>query len=280
MVLLCAIWGFNQVAVKVASAEIPPFVQAGLRSLCAAFVVMAWCRFRGIKAFQNDGTWKAGLLAGAFFTIEFALFFEGVPRTTAARAVLFFYTAPLFIAIGAHFFVPNERMRLVHVFGLILAFAGVAVCFSDGLRAAAPASSLIGDLLCLLAAIFWGATMIAIKATRLVTIAPERTLLYQLGTSSLLLPIGLVIGESLPSSISAIPALSFAFQVVVVASATFLTFVWLMTRYDAGKLSSFIFLAPLFGVLFGWMLLGETVNAGLLAGAVLICSGIWLVNRR
>jgi drug/metabolite transporter (DMT)-like permease len=280
MVLLCAIWGLNQVAVKVASFEISPFVQGGLRSLCATGLVMTWCRFRGIKIFQRDGTLNAGLLAGLFFTIEFAFFFEGVPRTTAARAVLFFYTAPLFIAIGAHFFVPNERLKIAQVIGLLVAFSGVAMSFADGLRSAAPVSLLIGDGLCLLAAMFWGATMIVVKASKLVTIPAERTLLYQLAASTMLLPIGLLLGETLPGGLSPISVLSFIYQVLVVASASFLTFFWMLKRYDASRLGSFIFLAPAFGVLFGWLLLGEAVNAGLLVGATLICGGIWLVNRK
>ncbi|MGI9481773.1 MAG: DMT family transporter [Hyphomicrobiales bacterium] len=280
MVLLCTVWGLNQVAVKVASVEISPFVQAGGRSFFSALLVVVWCRFRGITIFKRDGTLWPGLVTGLLFTLEFAFFFLGVPRTTAARAVLFFYTAPFFIAIGAHFFLPNESMRPIHMVGLCLAFLGVSLSFADSLRSDASAYSISGDIMCLLAAAFWGMMVVVVKATKLVTIAPERSLLYQLVMSSILVPVGLLIGEQIPQNLSFVPAISFVYQVACVASASFLTFFWLMTKYDAAKLGAFIFLAPVFGVFFGWTLLGETVTIGLAVGAALICGGIWLVNRR
>ena len=83
----------------------------------------------------------------------------------------------------------------------------------------------------------------------------------------------------MPQTLSAWPAISFAFQVLFVVSTTFVLFFWLMARYDASRLGSFIFLAPAFGVFFGWLILDETIDIRLLAGAVLICSGIYLVNK-
>lgn len=280
MVVLCATWGLNQVAVKVASVEISPFVQAGLRSIFSGLLILAWCKYRGIKVFARDGSLWPGILVGLFFTIEFALFFVGVPRTSAARAVLFFYTTPFFVAIGAHFLLPGDRMTVSKLAGLVLAFFGVSLSFADALSSTAGQSGLTGDILCFTAAMFWAAVILTIKKTVLISIAPERALLYQLGVSGLLLPIGLLIGETLPSSLSFWPAVSFAYQVCLVASVSFLTFFWLMTKYDASRLSAFIFLAPAFGVFFGWLLLGESITLGLLAGAILICMGIWLVNRQ
>jgi len=49
---------------------------------------------RGVKFFERDGTWKAGLLAGLMFGIEFVLIFQGLRLTSASRAVVFLYTAP------------------------------------------------------------------------------------------------------------------------------------------------------------------------------------------
>ena len=58
IVVLCLIWGFNQVGVKVANAGIQPVFQAGLRSFFGAILVFAWCRLRGVPLFNADATWK------------------------------------------------------------------------------------------------------------------------------------------------------------------------------------------------------------------------------
>jgi drug/metabolite transporter (DMT)-like permease len=53
MVLLCAIWGLQQVAMKFATAEISPILQAGLRSGLGAVLVYVWARWRGCTGLRG-----------------------------------------------------------------------------------------------------------------------------------------------------------------------------------------------------------------------------------
>ena len=78
LVVLCAIWGVQQVAVKVANAGISPVFQAGLRSVGAAVLVSIWSAWSGVRLFQRDGTLAAGLAAAALFAGEFALIYWGL----------------------------------------------------------------------------------------------------------------------------------------------------------------------------------------------------------
>jgi len=96
MVVLCTIWGLQQVAIKLASAGISPVWQAGLRSIGATVIVVGWALARGVKLFRRDHSLLPGLLAGALFAGEFALIFTGLQYTTASRGVIFLYTAPFF----------------------------------------------------------------------------------------------------------------------------------------------------------------------------------------
>src|SRR5262249_9993261 len=73
MLALCALWGLGQVTIKVANAGISPGVQAGLRSIGAALLVLLWARLRGVRLFARDGTWRAGIAAGLLFALEFML---------------------------------------------------------------------------------------------------------------------------------------------------------------------------------------------------------------
>jgi drug/metabolite transporter (DMT)-like permease len=77
VVFLCLSWGFNQVAVKLAIADIPPLIQATVRSIGAALIVAFWMRLRGISFTIRDGTLIPGLVAGFFFGFEFILIFAG-----------------------------------------------------------------------------------------------------------------------------------------------------------------------------------------------------------
>jgi drug/metabolite transporter (DMT)-like permease len=279
MVVLCACWGFNQVAIKVADAGISPILQAGLRSAGSAILVWAWSAHRGIRLFLRDGTLGHGILVGTLFAGEFFFLYWGLALTTASRAVLFLYTAPFVVALGAHRFVPGERLRWVQLLGLAGAFAGVAVAFGDALRFPTH-RQLLGDGMVFIAGLLWGATTVVIRAGRLATVSPSRQLFYQLAVSTVLLPpLSWALGE--PGIIAPTPVVigMLAYQMIVVAFITYLAWFWLIARYPAGRLSSFTFLTPLFGVAAGALLLGEPITWTLVLAVILVGAGIYLVNR-
>jgi drug/metabolite transporter (DMT)-like permease len=279
MVILCACWGVNQVAIKLGNAGISPIFHAGLRSLGSAALVWAWSAHRGVRLFSRDGSLGVGLVVGALFAGEFVFIYAGLLYTTASRAVLFIYTAPFVVAIGAHLWIPGERLRSLQVGGLIAAFCGLALAMGDALRLPTH-RELLGDAMELVAAVLWGATTVTIKASRLSAVAPQKTLFYQLAVSAIALPpIALLMGEPGVFAPTPLVLAMLGYQVIVVAFMSYLAWFWLVSRYPAGRLSAFSFLTPLFGLIAGAVLLGETVTWALIAALALVGGGIYLVNR-
>jgi len=279
MIVLCASWGFNQVAIKIANTGISPILQAGLRSVGSALLVWAWARWRGTPLFGRDGSLVLGTLVGVLFGAEFVFLYAGLQYTSASRAVLFLYMSPFVVALGAHWFIPGEKLRRLQGVGLLCAFAGMALAFADALRFPSY-RELLGDGMALIAAALWGATTVIIKATRLRFLAPDKTLFYQLGASALLLPaLSWASGE--PGIVAPTPLVlaMLAYQILVVAFVTYLTWFWLISRYPAGRLSSFSFLTPLFGLIAGGVVLREPIGWSLLLALLLVGIGIYLVNR-
>lgn len=275
MVLLCAIWGFQQVAMKFATAEISPILQAALRSAGGAVLVYAWARWRGIALFARDRSLRPGLLAGILFGFEFVFIFVGVDLTTVSRMVVFLYTAPCFTVLGLHFFVPGERMGWRQAAGVLLAFAGLVTAFIDK----AAGGSLLGDFFGVLAALFWAATTVLIRATTLARVTATKVLLYQLVVSAaIMFPLSWLLGERGIGVLSAPTLWAMAYQVVVVAFISYLAWFWLLTRYLAGRLLVFSFLTPLFGVGFGMVLMGDQPSLHFFVAAAMVVGGIVLVN--
>ncbi len=285
--LLCALWGVQQVAVKVAIAGgLPPLLQAGLRHAVAAVLVCLYVLGRqGAPAaralFRRDNATGPGLLIGLLFGLEFMALFPGLKLTTAARGVLFLYTAPFFTALGAHVFLPAEPLWPRQALGLLTAFAGVAVAFADGL--AGGGGSMAGDLLCLAAGAIWGATTIVVKASpSLMRTPPARVLLFQLGGSApMLLAASMVAGETTVwGAVSGSAWAGLFYQTVIVAFMSYLAWFRLVLIYPAGRLSGFTFLTPLFGILAGAALLGEHASPALLLGLAAIAAGLRLLNSK
>ncbi|WP_342641181.1 DMT family transporter [Rhodoligotrophos ferricapiens] len=279
MLLICASWGLNQVAVKVSVGGISPIWLASIRSIGGTILMVAWMLWRGIPMFKADGSLGVGIFMGVIFAIEFVLFYWGMTYTTVSRGVLFFYMSPFAVAIGAHFFIPGERLTRTKSLGLALAFSGLALAVYEGLTLPSL-SELFGDMMILIAAILWGVQSVLFKAGRLSTIAPEKTLLYELGISAVLMPLLLLfVPEAGIFNPSPVVWIAVAYQVLAVVFASYIGWLWLMVRYPASQLASFSFLVPVIGFAGGAVLLGEPISPLLVMTVALIGVGIYLVNR-
>jgi mutator protein MutT len=279
LVVLCASWGVQQVAIKVANSGVPPLLQSGIRSVGAVIFILIWMAVRREPVLEKDGTLWWGIAAGLLFAAEFILIYWGLSFTNASRAVIFLYTSPFVVALGAQLFIPGERLRMIQILGLCCAFVGIVVAFGESLSFSSR-RMLIGDSMLAGAAVIWGVTTVLIKACPLSRIKPGKTLLYQLAVSAVVLPAGsLVKGE--PGIVLMTPLIAgcIVYQTVWVAFITYLAWFWLVRNYPPSRLASFTFLTPLFGVLAGGLLLGETMTGGLLLALVLVGMGIYLVNR-
>ena len=279
IVTLCALWGANQVAVKVGNSGLAPIFASGIRSLIAGALVAAWCLLSRTPLWHRDRTALHGLIVGIIFAVEFMLIYVGLNHTTASRGVLFLYTAPFFVAAGAHCFLPEEPLTRAKLLGLCLAFAGIVATFADRIQGLS-AGSIRGDLLLLGGGALWAAATLYLKGIVRDRMTPAQMLFYQLAVSAILLLLAAVIWEE-PLVFDPRPAVLWAvlYQSVVVAFASYLLWFSLLSRYPASGLSGFTFFTPLFGVLAGALLLREHLGPGLLLGAALVSTGMLLVNR-
>ena len=280
MVLLAALWGFQQVTIKVAAADVSLVMQAAIRSTAATLLLIVWAQVRGIPLFRRDETFWPGIAAGLLFAGEFVFIYAGLAYTTASRMIVFIYLTPPLTALGLHWFVPGERLSARQWLGVLLAFAGVFLAFAEGFRSAGGTTAL-GDLFGVIAAVLWAATTVLIRASALARISATRTLFYQLVVSAVVLLVASrLLGEPGVVRLSAVALGALAYQGVVVAFASYLVWFWLLTKYLAARLAVFSFLAPMFGVLFGVAVLSEPLTPFFAGAALLVGAGIVLVNLR
>ena len=137
----------------------------------------------------------------------------------------------------------------------------------------------LGDFFGVLAALFWAATTVLIRATSLARVTATKVLLYQLVVSAaVMFPLSWLVGERGIGVVSAPTLWAMAYQVVIVAFASYLAWFWLLTRYLAGRLLVFSFLTPLFGVGFGMVLMSDRPSLHFILAAAMVVGGIVMVN--
>jgi drug/metabolite transporter (DMT)-like permease len=278
MLMLCLSWGFNQIAVKLVLPDVPPMLQALIRSVGALPVLLIIGWWRGVKFFQRDGTLWPGLAAGIIFGVEFVLIYRGLLLTSASRAVVFLYTAPFFVALGSYA-ILGERLRASQWGGLALSFAGVALAIGVP-QANVDADVLLGDLLIVAGGALWAATTLLVKATSLLKAPAEKGLGYQVAISIPILAFAAwVSGERLTHMPGPLSLSLLAYQAFWVVGLTFLLWFALIKTYSASKLSAFTFITPLFGVVASYFILHDTLTITFGVAALLVIAGLYLVNR-
>ena len=278
ILMLCLSWAFNQIAVKLSLPDIPPMLQATIRSACALPVLLLFARLRGVKMFASDGTLGAGLFAGLLFGIEFVLIFTGLLYTSASRAVVFLYTAPFFVALGSYRFL-GERLKPAQWIGLALSFAGVALAIGVP-QPNVDLKVMLGDLLEIGGGAIWGATTIVAKGTRLRYAPPEKALGYQVAISIPILGFAAwIAGEQLTRLPGTLALSLMAYQAIWVVGTTFTLWFALVKTYSASKLSAFTFMTPLFGVIASYVIMHDDLTPVFGVAALLVIAGLFLVNR-
>ncbi|MGD8227438.1 MAG: DMT family transporter [Desulfobacteraceae bacterium] len=282
ILLLCALtWGANMAIVKMAFRELEPLFMAGLRSLVASACLYIWMRAKGIGIFPSRSILFHGMVIGFLFGLEFALIYVGLMYTLTSRMFVLLYTAPFFVALGAHFFLKGDRLNPWKAWGLVLAFVGILALFSKDLGSFSF-SALPGDLLALAAGVVWAATTLYVKKHLAYQTVPLQTLFYQVFFSApLLFFTSLVLENPTFSNLSWFGVFSLFYQCIIVAFLSYLAWFELIHRYPVSLLHAFSFFTPVFGVLLsGALILGEFIGPNLIVALTLVSVGMVLVNRQ
>ncbi|MEK5763794.1 DMT family transporter [Acinetobacter junii] len=281
MIVLCMVWGLQQVILKMAASDISPLMQIALRSGLAALLLLPLVLLDQKSQLKNPKNVKAGALVAVLFSLEFFLLAQALQLTSASHAVVLLYTAPIFVALGLHWKLPSERLTLLQWTGIGIAFIGIVVTFIRPQQIGVNTfqqQMLWGDLYALAAAIAWAATTVTVRLSSLAQAAVTQTLFYQLaGSFILLLGLAFFMGQAVVQWTPLVMG-SLAFHTLIVSFASFLAWFWLLRNYLASRLGVFSFLTPLFGIIFGVWLLDENIEANFIFGTALVLLGILVVS--
>ena len=279
LIAIALLLAFNQVVVKVVNEGLQPAFFAGIRSAGAAVLVWGWIRFRGRRLDFPAGTIRPGILIGVIFAVEFLGLFTALDLTTVTRTSVIFYSMPVWLALAAHFLLPGERIYPLKALGLLLAFAGVTWAIIDRGAGTGGRASWLGDIAALVGAVGWAGIVLMARASPLARVRPEMQNFWQLAVSAPILLLAAPFFGPFIRDLQPVHLWGVAFQIVIIVSAGFLFWLWLLTIYPASGVASFSFLSPIFGVALGWLLLGEEVGPSILISGGLVALGILLINR-
>lgn len=279
LLLTAFFFGTNFTAVKLVVADVPPVLFAAVRFTVAGLLLLGIARLAepGNRLRREDFFPVLGLgVVG--ITLTQTVFTVGVNLTTAANTALVYSTAPVWgMLLG--FALGLERPRAAGIVGIALALVGVGFTVYGGLDFAG--TSLVGDVLILGAAVFWGSyTMLSLGLLERyppISLAAYAMLLGGLVT----FPLSLL--DPTPFDLGAIDATTWtaaAYSTLFSSAFGFAAWGWGISRTGANRVLIYQYLVTLTGISGGIIVLGESFGPGQLIGAAVIIAGVYLARKR
>ncbi|AVT58212.1 putative amino-acid metabolite efflux pump [Pectobacterium versatile] len=285
--LCCLLWGSAYPAIKngyelfhIADNDIPgKLVFAGYRFAFAGLLLLVLAVFSG----RSIGRFQRGQLVqlttlGIFQTsLQYVFFYIGLAYTTGVKGSIMNATSTFFSVLLAHYLYQNDKLNINKLAGCILGFAGVMVVNinSNGMNVG---FTLLGDGFVVIAAFILSASTIYGKRISQ-TMDPTVMTGYQLAIGGIILTIsGYCTGGTL--IIPDWKAVLMLGYLILLSSVAFSLWSQLLKYNRVGMVAPFNFLIPVSGTLLSALFLNESIlEWKYLFALVLVCSGIWLVNR-
>ncbi|HEX2916480.1 MAG TPA: DMT family transporter [Chloroflexia bacterium] len=270
-------WGVAFVGMKEMLHDAPPFKAAGLRFLVGALPLLVIAlRPSRLRRLTRWDFAKFALIGFLQTALMFGIIFQGLKHVPAGASSIILNTNPFFVAILAHWLLKNDRLTRQKVAGLALGFVGVLVLALSG--NGFGAMEFYWPLLLFVAAIVWAFSSVLAKLLKLNDML-SATAWQTLFGSILLFLVGFTF-EDQPINFT----FSFTFWTLFVGliGSSFAWWAWyrLLQLYNASRVTVFSFFIPVFGVLSGVLLLGESLTINMVFGGALVASGIVIVNLR
>lgn len=266
-----ALMGSSFAIGKIGLTYMSPLLMVGIRFFMAGVIMSIYVLLTNKTHPTDFKTWLKIVLIGLFQTTGvFAAIFVSLRTISAGQSAILTFMNPLLVVIFG-FLVLGMKYRLVQWGGVILGFIGVLITLSGQFEI--QFGTILG---------FGGAISFAI-ATLLVSKwgkAIDTFVLsaYQMLFGGSVLLVGSFFLEDLKFTVNLMSISVLLWLTIMASIVQFTMWYFVLQQGDPAKVSSFLFLAPFFGVVSGWLLLNEKIGPSLISGGLLIFIGIFLVN--
>lgn len=285
--LCCLLWGSSYPAIKsgyelfhIATNDIPSkVVFAGYRFVFAGLLLLllALAQRKPIGRLSPRQFGQLTILGLTQTTIQYTFFYIGLAYTTGAKGSIMNATATFFSVMLAHFIYQNDKISYNKALGCILGFAGVMIVnFNSGLQDFHFVWN--GDGFVVLAAfILSAATLYGKRISQ--TVDPMVMTGWQLAIGGVMLVVGgYITGGTL--AVPSVKAAAILGYLTLLSSVAFALWSLLLKYNRVSMIAPFNFLVPVAGTVLSAIFLGENIlEIKYVVALVLVCSGIWWVNK-
>lgn len=277
LTILALIWSSAFFNIKIATYSYGPVMISFLRIFFGAIPVVGLCLYKKIKieAFSKDWYWFA-TIAIVNLVIPFFLIAYGVQKVQSNLAAILMATTPLSATVLAHFFADNEKINYIKVFGVLIGFSGIAFLFSDNILI--NENNFFSALI-----IFFASTFYVIGGLLTLKISNKKnenvTASILIWATLFLIPITVFTEQPWNLNPSMESIISVIYLGVVATGLAWLLRFRILINNGLVFQAQVAYLIPIFGVILGFIFLGELITYKVLISLVSVIIGIYLVKK-
>ena len=277
LLLLGLIWGSSFFNIKIASYSYEPITLALVRVIFASVPLFMLCKFKKIKIEGFAKNWKLYALIGLCnITIPFILIAIGTSKINSYLAAMLMSTTPLSGSLLAHFFTKNEKISLLKSFGILIGFSGILILFLD--KVIINESNYIYVLITILGSTFYsigGILTLTLRNKKNENVTTSTTL----WSIIFLLPLAFILETPFDSTPTLNSTLSLLYLGVVATGLAWLIRFRILTVNGLVFQTQVAYLIPIFGIIFGYFIMGEAITWKVLVSLVVILLGIYIFKK-
>lgn len=272
--IICLIWGSSWAAVKIGIESIPPLLSLGIRFTLASLILGFIVFMKRLTIPAEKKFWMLVLImCGTSFIVPFVLIYWGQLKVDSGLASVLFATYPFWVAIISHFLLPNEKISLLRIIGIVIGFLGVIFIFNNGF------SHVSIRMFYGMAAIIAGAIIQAfglVFLRRLGEHAHPVTLNFcSMSLSAVpLFAVSVVVEDYSNLHFNAQSLGSIVYLSIFCTVVTFVIYFWLVKHVEAVILSLSAFITPVIAVVIGVIGMGERITNDVYIGSALVLIGV------
>jgi drug/metabolite transporter (DMT)-like permease len=281
LVALALLWGFSFLLIKVALHDMSPIVLSMIRA-ASGFAALAVFMLVTRRPLLGDG-WKRRIipytvLAIGSGVVPWTAIALGEQSISSGLASILNATTPLWAAVLVIWMIPSERPSALNYVGVLIGLAGVVVLVLPDLTAKGFGSSVAGAVAVLIASISYALSALY-QRKKLRGFSVYEVSVGQLAiTTVLAIPIA---APSLPGLHLAFPSMAAVIALGVGGSGlAYLLYYYVNNTLGSVRATGVTVLVPMTAVLWGVILLGETLSLPIIIGMIVILAGIVLTNVR
>ena len=272
---LSFLWGGHPTALKVAIPYAPPIRQGWMRFVVSAVVILFWARYKKISLIPTKAEIKPLVQLGILFSVQLLFLNIGISKTSVSSSVILNSTYPIWVITLGHFFIKGDNFTFLKFSGVMIAYLGIIITYFDSFG---NSSFLLGNSFCLASGFLLGVrTIFLAKGSE--SIAPLKLLMAQAFFGSIIFILLSIIFEGDPYKFSLILLISILYQGAIVAGFNFIANIWLLKNYKPSQVTVIHLSQPIFGILIGYVVLGENIGLLVLLGAAFVILGSILVRK-